>query len=101
MIKIPPRLQIHPELARHSEELRQSYRSTRRDSTPLIDDLIYPLERDVDCVSEFALSKPQRLKKLLKQHFSGMGWRAMCRNSHVDLSDNRRSLPARTVGRPN
>ena len=95
VVYVPPLLQVHPEIRRHTEKLRQPQRCTWRYSPTLIHKLIDTLVRNADPVCNVALRQPQRLQELLQQHLTGMGWRTVCGNpNHLLLpSDSRQSPP--------
>jgi len=43
-----------------------------------MNNLIDPLERDVDCIRKFLLRKIHWCKKIFPQDFSRMGWFSIC-----------------------
>ena len=87
VIKIAAKLQVHPEIRRHPEELCQAQRCTRRDPALGIDDFVDALIGYMDGVGQFALSQTHRSEKLFQEHFTGMSREAMSRDArHSDTS---------------
>ena len=82
MIQIPTQLKIHPEVCRHSKELRQPQSRAWRDAPAPVDNLVNPLIRNVDGVCQFTLSDAYGNQKLFQKHFARMGWRSVCRNAY-------------------
>ena len=46
------------------------------------DELVHPLERDVDCIRKFLLRRAQRPKKFFREDFPWMGWFSICGYPH-------------------
>jgi len=63
-IKIPPDLQVQPEIGRDIEESSQAERCAGRNASLLINQFINPLVRNMNSVCQFTLCNLHRTQKL-------------------------------------
>jgi hypothetical protein len=87
-MEVPGLLKIEPKLRRSPEQSSQSKRGVGRDRAFSSNDLIYPLKRDPNPLSELDLCHAERREKFEREHFTGMGRRAARGYSrHFELLD--------------
>ena len=82
LVEIIAQLKVHPEACTRSKVPSQPKRCRSAYSSSATNDLIDPLKRYMDGVGKFLLLEPHRLKELLSQDLSGMGWFSISRYSY-------------------